>query len=74
MEAAERARVRREVLLVFALELLYEVVDETVIAVLTTQVVITGSGLDFEDTVIDDEEGHIEGSSTKIEDEDIPLA
>lgn len=61
-------------LLVLALELLDEVVDETVVKVLTTKMSITGSGLDFEDTLFDGKEGHIESSSTKIEDENIPLA
>jgi hypothetical protein len=45
--------VQRQVLLVLALELLDEVVDETVIEVLTTQVSVTGSGLDLEDTILD---------------------
>ena len=56
------------------LELLGEVHDETVVEVLTTQVSVTSSGLDLEDTLLDGQEGHIEGSSTKIEDEDVLLA
>ena len=42
---------QQEILLVIALEFLYEVVDETVDEVLTTQVSVTGGGLDFEDTL-----------------------
>ena len=64
--------VRREVL-VLALELLYEVVDETVIEILTIQVVITDSNLDFEDTLFDRQERDIEGSFSEIEDEDVAL-
>jgi hypothetical protein len=47
---------REQVLLVLALELLDEVVDEMVIKVLTAQVSVTGSGLDLEDTVLNGEE------------------
>ena len=60
-------------LLVLALELVYEVVDETVVEVLTTQVSVTGSGLDLEDTLLNGEERHIESTATKIEDEDVAL-
>ena len=56
-----------------AFELIYEVVDETIVEVLTTQVSITGSGLDLEDAVLDGEEGDIEGTTTEIVDEDVPL-
>jgi hypothetical protein len=59
---------------VLALELLDEVVDETVVGVLTTQVGVTGSGLDLEDTLLNGEERDIESSSTEIEDEDVALA
>jgi hypothetical protein len=56
-----------------ALELVAEVVDETVVEVLTTKVSVTSSGLDLEDTLLNGEERHIEGSSTKIEDEHVLL-
>ncbi len=61
-------------LLVLALELLDEVVHETVVEVLTTKVSVTSGGLDFEDTLLDRQEGNIESSSSKIEDEDITFA
>ena len=67
-------RVGREVLLVLVLELLDKVVDETIVEVLTTQVSVTSSGLDFEDTHFDGQKGHIESSSSKIEDEHVMLA
>ena len=56
-----------------ALELLDEVVDETVIEILTTKVSVTSGGLDLEDTLLNGQKGHIEGSSTKIEDQDVAL-
>ena len=56
-----------------AFELLNEVVDETVVEVLTTQVSVSGSGLDLEDTLLNGQEGDIESSSTKIEDENVAL-
>ena len=49
-------------------------VDETVVEVLTTQVGVTGCGLDLEDALLDSQERHIEGSSTEIEDQHIALA
>ena len=55
------------------LEFVDEMVHETRIKVLTTQVSVTGGGLDLEDTLLDGEEGHIEGTTTKIEDEDVAL-
>jgi hypothetical protein len=58
---------------VFALELVDEVVDETVVEILTTQVSITSSRLDLEDTLLNGQEGDIEGSSTEIEDEHVSL-
>ena len=60
-------------LLVLPLELLDEVVDETVVEVLTTKVSVTGGGLDGEDTTSDVEKRDIERSTTKIEDEDVLL-
>ena len=73
-QATESTGIAGQVLLVLALELLDEVVDETVVEVLTTQVCVAGSCLNLEDTLFNGQEGHIEGSSTEIEDEDIALA
>jgi len=58
---------------VFSFEFLDEVVDETVVEVLTSQVGVTSSGLDLEDTLLDGEKGDIEGSTTEIEDENVTL-
>ena len=60
--------------LVLTLKLLDEVVDETVIKVLTTQVSVTSSSLDLENTLLDSQKRDIESSSTQIEDEDIAFA
>jgi len=72
-ETTESTGVGGQVLLVLALELVDEVVDETVVEVLTTKVSVTSSGLDLEDTLLNGQEGHIEGTTTKIEDEDVAL-
>jgi hypothetical protein len=42
------------------------VVDEPVVKILAAHVGVTGGGLD-----LDGQEGHIEGSSSEIEDEDV---
>lgn len=59
--------------LVLALELIDEVVDQTVVEILTTQVSVTGSRLDLEDTLLNGQERNIEGTTTEIEDEDVAL-
>lgn len=60
-------------LLVFTFELIDKVVDESVVEILTTQVGVTGGGLNLEDTLLDGQEGNIEGSSSQIEDENVAL-
>src|ERR1700722_15818151 len=61
-------------LLVLPLELLHEVIDQSVIEILATQVGITGSRLDLEDTFLDCQQRHIESSSSEIKNENVPLA
>ncbi|KAI6761328.1 hypothetical protein HG531_001881 [Fusarium graminearum] len=56
-----------------SLELVNEVVNETVVEIFTTQVSVTGSRLDLEDTLLNGKERDIEGTTTKIEDEDVAL-
>lgn len=56
-----------------ALELLLEVLKEVGVEVLTTQVGVTGSGLNSEDTTLDVEQGNIEGTTTKIVDQNVAL-
>lgn len=52
------------------LELGADVFDEGVVKVLTAEKSVTVSGFDFEDTLLDFEDGDIEGSSTEIIDGD----
>jgi hypothetical protein len=59
---------------VLALELLNEVVDETVVKVFSTKMRVTGSGLDLKDTLLDSQERYIESSSTQVENENVPFA
>ena len=73
-ETTEGTSVGGQVLLVLALELVDEVVDQTVVEVLTTKMSVTSSGLDLEDTLLNGEQRHIEGTATQIEDEDVALA
>ena len=49
-------------------------VDKTVVKVLTSQVGVTSSGLDFENTVIDCEEGNTERPPTEVKDQNIALS
>ena len=55
----------------FAFEFINEMVNEAVVEVLTTQVSVTSGGLDFEDTFLDGQEGHIKGTTTQIENENV---
>ena len=72
-ETTESTGVGGEVLLVLALELVDEVVDETVVKVFTTKVSVTSGGLDFEDSLLNGQERNIEGTTTQVEDEDVAL-
>jgi hypothetical protein len=60
-------------LLSLSCEFFLEVVEEVGIEVLATQVGVTSSGLDSEDTTLDVEEGNIESTTTEIVDEDVAL-
>jgi len=48
-------------------------VDKNIVEILTTEMGVTVSGLDLEDTVLNGEEGDIEGTTTEIEDENVLL-
>ena len=51
-----------------------KVVDEALVKVLSAQVGVTGSGLDLEDSLLNGQQGHIEGAATEVEDEDVSLS
>ncbi|OJA19802.1 hypothetical protein AZE42_10735 [Rhizopogon vesiculosus] len=72
---ALRIKINASEVLVLALEFLNDVVHEAAVKVLTIQVGITGGSLELKDTtLLNSQEGDTEGSSTEIENEDIPLA
>ena len=73
-QTTEGTKVKRQVFLILSLELLNEVVNETIVKVFATQVSVTSCGLDFEDTLFNGQEGDIECFSTKIENKNIALA
>merc|ERR1719219_1605480 len=56
-----------QILLVFPLEFLDEMVDHTVIEIFTSQVGISGSRFDFENSILDSQNGDIEGTTTQVE-------
>lgn len=73
LELAHGLEVLGDVDVVLLVVELGEVVDDTVIEILTSEMSITGSSLDLEETVLDGEEGDIESTSTEIVDDDLAL-
>src|SRR5690606_28370340 len=59
---------------VLPLELLAHELDQLVVEVLSTEMGVSSGGLDFEQLVLDGQDGHIKGTSTEIEDENVALA
>ena len=45
------------------------VVDQSVVEVLSSEMGVSGSGLDLEETVLDGQEGDVEGTTSQVEDE-----
>ena len=72
-ETAQRAGIATDVFFRFLRELFLEVVEKVGIEILAAQMCITSGGLDGEDTALDVQQRHIEGTATKIVDEDVPL-
>jgi hypothetical protein len=72
-ETTEGTGITGHILAGLALELLLEVLEEVGIEILTTQVSVTSGSLDGEDTTLDVQQGHIEGTTTEIVDEDVTL-
>lgn len=57
-----------------ALPELDEVVNDTVVEILSSKVSVTSGRKDLKDTIVDGQKGHIEGSSSEIVDNDVALA
>lgn len=51
-----------------------EVLDETIVEVLSTQVCVSSSCLDLKNALIYGEQGHIKSAATQVKDQDVPLA
>lgn len=62
--------------LVLPLALVHEVFDEPGVEICIAQMRVTSLQVDLEleDSALDSQKGHIESTSTEIEDEDVPLA
>ena len=52
------------------LNLLDHPVDDALVPVVATEVVVTAGGLDLDDALADLEQGHVERAATEVEDED----
>jgi len=74
LQLTDAALVARSVESLLLAELLENVLADTVVEVLSTQVRVTGSCEYLEYTVLDGKERDIEGSSSEVEDEDVALA
>ncbi|KAH3659726.1 hypothetical protein OGATHE_005771 [Ogataea polymorpha] len=72
-ESSQSSGVARDVQTSLLLELLFEVLKEVGIEILTTQVSVTSSSLDGEDTTSNVQQRNIESSSTKVEDQNVLL-
>mmetsp|Transcript_20197 Transcript_20197/g.58557 ORF Transcript_20197/g.58557 Transcript_20197/m.58557 type:complete len:686 (-) Transcript_20197:20-2077(-) len=70
-ETTKGALVAAHILAVATLEVLQEIVDHAVIKVLSTQVSISSSGLNLEDSFLNGQQGDIESTSTQVEDQNI---
>lgn len=50
-----------------------EVIHDTLIKVFTSEMSVSVSSHHFEDTIIDGQQGHVEGTTTKVEHQDVLL-
>lgn len=65
--------VTRDILVVLLGDELDEVVDDALVKVLSSQVSVTGSGNDLENSIIDSEDGDVESTASQVEDENVGL-
>ena len=72
-ETTEGTLVLRHVLAVTTLEVGQEIVNHAVVKILSTQVSVSGGGLDLKDSLLNSKKRNIKGSTTKIENENILL-
>src|SRR5271154_5997583 len=73
-ETSESASIGGEILLVLAFEFLDKMVNETVIKILASQMGISGSRFNLENSLLNSQERHIKGSTTEIKDENVLFA
>ena len=59
------------ILLVLVLELVDKVVNHSVVEVLASKMVVSSSGLDLKDALLEGKDRRIKGSASKIEDENV---
>jgi len=74
LQLLESSSITLNVFLVLLLEDLDEMLGNSLIEIFSSKMGITSSGNDLENSVIDGEEGNIESTSTKIEDNDVLLS
>jgi len=72
-ESSERSVVTGDVDLGLLLEFGHAELDESVVEIFSTEMGVTVGSLDLEDTVLNGEEGDIEGTTSEIEDEHVSL-
>lgn len=70
-QAAHSSLVAANLFLELALELSNKVVNHAVVKVFSTQVSVTGCGLDFKDAIFNCQNGHVEGSASKVKNKHI---
>ena len=69
-QTLERHLVLGQVDAVLRLELVDQPVDDPLVPVVATEVVVTGGRADLDDAVADVEQGDVEGAATEVEDQD----
>ena len=73
LQLLKGARIRLDVDAVLLLERLDEVISDTLVKIFTTEMSVTSGCEHLEDTVIDSQDRDIEGTTTKIENDDVLL-